>query len=122
MKKADKISMAYSVDYRKKAIEYWEKGSTKDELYEVFGIYPARIYEWKKHEAKTGSLKAQYPKTRKRKIDLQKLEQAIERKPDAYLSELAKEFDCTESAIFYALKRLKTTVKKSNTHTEKNRG
>jgi transposase len=114
--------MAYSIDYRKKAIEYWEKGCSKDELYDVFGIYPARIYEWKNHKEKTGSLKAQYPKTRKRKIDLEKLEQAVERKPDAYLSELAKEFDCTESAIFYALKRLKITVKKNSTHTPKNHG
>jgi transposase len=69
---------------------------------------------------KKQALDAKYPKTRNRKIDLQKLKEAVERKPDAYLSELAKMFDCTGQAIFYALKRLKITVKKNNTHILKN--
>jgi transposase len=60
----------------------------------------------------TGSLEPKYRKTRTRKIDLEKLKQAIEEKPDAYLSELAAQFDCTPQAIFYALKRLKITLKK----------
>jgi len=35
--------MAYSIDFRKKAIEYMEKGHTKEELFEAFGIYKSRI-------------------------------------------------------------------------------
>lgn len=110
---ADKDNMAYSVEFRKRAIEYWEAGHSEDELYEAYKIYTSRIYAWLRHEKETGSLEAKYPKTRNRKIDLQKLKEAVERKPDAYLSELAKMFDCTEQAIFYALKRLKITVKKA---------
>jgi len=109
--------MAYSVDFRKAAIEYWQTGHSKEELYEAFKIYPSRVYEWMRHEARTGTLKPSYPKSRKRKIDLEKLRQAVERKPDAYLGEFAKQFDCTEQAIFYALKRLGITLKKSNSHT-----
>ena len=45
--------------------------------------------------------------------------QAVEEKPDAYLSELAKPYDCTEQAVFYALKKLDITVKKNNIHTPK---
>jgi transposase len=101
------------MDFRKKAIEYWEKGHTKEELYEVFGIYPSGITAWRKLLRETGSLKPQYKKTRNSKIDLKKLESELERKPDATLGGLAKIFDCTDSAIFCALKRAKLTLKKT---------
>jgi len=87
-------------------------------LYEVFGIYPSRINDWKKLLKTTGSLKPQYKENRKRKIDLNKLEKAVERKPDATLAELAKIFDCTEQAVFYALKRANLTLKKQLSHTK----
>ena len=89
-----------------------DKGHTKEELYEAFGIYPSRITEWRKLLKETGSLSTNYRKTRVRKIDLKRLEQAVERKPDATLLELARIFDCTPQAIFCALKRLKITLKK----------
>jgi transposase len=118
--KADKQNMAYSEDFRKRALEYMNEGHTYEELYEAFKIYPSRIAKWRKLLNNTGLLKPQYRETRSRKIDLKELEQALERKPDAYLSELAAQFNCTEQAIFYALQRLKVTVKKNNTHTPKN--
>ena len=109
--------MAYSIDFRNKAIEYWEKGHTKEELYEAFGIYPSRIIAWRKLLRDTGSLEPQYRETRESKINLAKLSETVERKSDATLGELASLFDCTESAIFYALKRLKLTIKKNTSHT-----
>jgi transposase len=112
--------MAYSIDFRKKAIEYMEKGHSKEELYEAFGIYPSRITAWRKLLKETGSLEPQYKETRERKIDLEELTAALERKPDATLGELAKLFDCTEVAIFYALKRAKLTLKKNNSDTRSN--
>lgn len=112
--------MAYSEDFRKRAIEYMDEGHTYEELYEAFKIYPSRVSEWRKLLKETGGLKPQYRETRSSKIDMRKLEQALERKPDAYLSELGAIFGCTEQAIFYALKRLKVTVKKNNIHTPKN--
>ena len=36
----------------------------------------------------------------KRKIDKDKLKQAIQQNPDAYLRELAEKFNCAVSAIF----------------------
>jgi transposase len=68
----------------------------------------------------TGSLKPRYKRTRKRKIDLEKLQKTVEEKPDSYLFELAKPFDCTEQAVFYALKKLKITVKKNDIHMRRN--
>jgi len=104
--------MAYSVDFREKAIEYWEKGRTKEQLYDAFGIYPSRINEWKKLLRETGSLNPQYRETRCRKIDPEELKQALERKPDATLPELAKQFDCAKQSIDYRLKTLQITRKK----------
>jgi transposase len=107
--------MAYSVDFREAAIAYWRAGHSKEELYEAYKIYPSRVYEWIRLEGRTGTLKPNYAKRRKRKIDLEKLRQAVERKPDAYLAELAKQFNCTEQAVFYALKKLNITTKKKST-------
>lgn len=114
------IDMANSKDYRRAAIDYWGKGHRKEELYEAFGIYPSRVNEWKKLQKETGSLEPQYKKTRKRKIDVEELTKAVERKPDATLAELAKIFGCTDSAICHALKRAKLPLKKNSSHTRSN--
>lgn len=113
--------MAYSEDFRKRALDYMDEGHTYEELYEAFKIYPTAIEDWRKLLADTGSLKPQYRKTRKRKIDKDKLSAAVEEKPDAYLHELAKQFDCTKQAVFYALEKLDLTYKKSPLDTRKNR-
>ena len=111
--------MAYSIDFRERALEYMDEGHTYKELYEAFKIYPSAISKWRKLLEETGSLKPQYRETRSRKIDKEKLSRAAEEKPDAYLSELAKPFGCTEQAVFYALKKMKITVKKNSIHTPK---
>jgi len=111
--------MAYSKDFRERALAYVDEGHTYKELYKAFKIYPSTIEDWRKLLAETGSLTPQYKKTRKRKIDLEKLQQALEEKPDAYLSELAKPFNCTEQAVFYALEKLDITLKKNPIPTKK---
>jgi transposase len=112
--------MAYSEDFRRIAIEYMDEGHTYKELYEAFKIYPSAIEDWRKLLKETGTLKPQYKETRKRKIDKAKLEEALERKPDAYLSELAKPFECTPQAVHYALEKIKITVKKNDIPIRKN--
>jgi transposase len=112
------MHMAYSIDIRERAILYWDKGHTKEELYEAFGIYPSRINAWKKLLEETGTLETQYRETRRGKIDSEALEQAIERKPDATLPELAKQFNCTKQAIHAALKKLRITRKKRHSPTQ----
>jgi transposase len=112
--------MAYSEDFRKRALEYLDNGHTYKELYEAFKIYPSEIAKWRKLLSETGALKPQYPKTRPRKIDKTELEKALEEKPDLYLSELGKKFGCSKQAVFCALKRMKITRKKRHLHTPKN--
>ena len=111
--------MAYSEDFRRRALDYLDEGHTYEELYDAFKIYPSNISKWRKRLTETGSLKPGYRESRKRKIDKEKLLQALEEKPDAYLSELARPYDCTDSAVFYALKKLGVTVKKNGIRTPK---
>ena len=113
--------MAYSIDYRKRAIEFTEEGHTEKELYEAFRIRATNVRRWRKLLEKNGTLKPQYRKTRRRKIDREKLKLALERNPDATLPELAKQFNCAKQSIDAALKKLKITRKKRRLPTKKKR-
>jgi len=112
--------MAYSVDFRKRAIAYMDEGHTGKELYAAFKIYPSNVDRWCKLLEKTNSLTPQYKETRRRKIDMKKLKQALERKPDATLAELAKLFNCTKQSVDAALKKAKITRKKRRLSIPKN--
>jgi transposase len=105
--------MAYSRDFREAALNFKQTGHSFAELKEVFGIKPQTYYNWLKLKENTGKLEARKVERRKRKIDLEKLEQVVREKPDAYLSEIAESFNCTPQAVFYALKRGKITYKKT---------
>ena len=112
--------MAYSVDFRKRAIEYMSEGHTGKELYAAFKIYPSEVNKWRVLLERTGSLEPQYPRTRKGKIDIKRLEQELERKPDLTLPELARIFGCTKQSVAVALKKAGITRKKRHSDTRKN--
>lgn len=103
--------MTYSLDLRKKALEYLKKGHSKKETAITFGVTTRSLTNWEKRENK-GSLS---PKKRKKgsyKFNDQDLKDYIQKKSDAYLHEIGKHFKTTAQAIFYACKRLKITLKK----------
>lgn len=112
--------MAYDKKFRERAIAFKENGATFKQLKEVFGIDNKTYAAWVKLRSETGSVisgKSHNP--RKRKIDLEKLRQAVEEKPDAYLEELAEPFGCTAQAVFYALEKIGYTYKKRHLPTRK---
>jgi transposase len=111
--------MAYSVDYRKAAIEFKKSGQTFAQLKKVFKITPGTYYQWIELQKTTGSLQFSNASERRGKIDPEKLKQALEEKPDAYLRELAKKFGVSEVAIHKRLKKLKITYKKRRSRTPK---
>ena len=111
--------MKYSIDYKKRAVEYKDEGHTFKELKEAFKIPPETYYMWKE-KLKSGYYETKIVWERKRKIDKEKLMQALKDKPDAYLYELAEQFNCTAPAIFYALKKHKITLKKKPLRIVKN--
>ena len=104
--------MSYSEDYRKRVIEYRNEGHTLKETGEVFDIAASTICRWNKRLKEEGTLKKRAGRRPFKKIDPDKLIAYIQANPDAYLREMAFEFNCCKSAMSKALKRLKITRKK----------
>jgi len=104
--------MAYSEDYRKRAVEYYYEGKTQAEVQEAFKIFPSTLRDWRtRYEA--GMLKANYPKSRKpRKLPPDALISYVEENPDAFLAEIGEHFGCSDVAVGKALKKLNITRKK----------
>jgi transposase len=111
--------MAYSIDFIKRAVAYKQDGHTFMELDEAFGIPSATYYDWEE-KLESGHFDVKVKRERRRKIDKDKLKQAVSEKPDAFLKEYAKQFNCTPVAIFYALEGLNITRKKRLLPTMKN--
>jgi len=109
----------YSNDYRRRAVGYKDEGHTFKELRKVFGICSRTYYQWKTGLA-SGIYDKKVKRTRRRKIDKEKLREEVKKRPDAYLWELAQIFDCTSQAIASALKKMGITLKKRPFHTAKN--
>jgi transposase len=103
--------MAYSMDYKKRAVAYKQEGNTFNQLREAFGIPPETYYDWKE-KLESGYYETKVKRERLRKIDREKLKEAVENKPDAFLYELAEQFDCTPPAIFDMLEKMNITLKK----------
>lgn len=112
--------MAYSKDFKIRAIAYKNEGHTKTHVCEVFDIPPMTLTRWMKRLEATGELDNYYPSTRSGKIDMKKLEKDFEDNPNKQLHERAPDYNCTKQAIFYAKKRLKITRKKTLSHTSSN--
>jgi transposase len=80
-------------------------------LREAFGIPSATFYDWEE-KLDSGYYNTKTKRERKRKIDKGGLKREIAEKPDAYLRELAEKYGCMETAVYYALKKLKKKKKK----------
>ena len=107
--------MSYSADYRKRTIEYREEGHTLEETHEVFKAAISTIRKWEKQWKEQGNLNRAPIVRPYKKIDPEKLKAYVAEHPDAYPKEIAKEFNCCETAIRNAFERLNITRKKSDT-------
>jgi len=103
--------MAYSIDFIKRAVKYKQEGHTFKQLREAFDIPPETYYQWEE-KLENGYYETKPKRERSRKIDKERLKQAVAQKPDAYLYELAQQFDCTPQAVFLMLRKLNITNKK----------
>jgi transposase-like protein len=102
----------YGIDFIRRAVACKEEGHAFPELKEAFNIPPETYYQWKE-KLKNGYNGIIPFRERRRKIDKEKLIKAVEENPDAYLYELARQFDCTPQAVFLMLERLNITRKKN---------
>ena len=100
--------MAYSLDLRKRVINYVENGGSPSKAAEVFQVGRASIYRWSQR------LEPIQVKRHNRKLDYSALEQDVQVNPEARLIDRAKKFGVRPSAISYALKKMKILRKKNN--------
>jgi len=105
--------MAYDIKLREKVITYLSKGHTVREAQEVFEIGSTTIKRWKKQLRETGTLEKRPLNRKPTKLCPVRLRAYINENPDSYLHEIAKAFNCTQPAVFYALKRMGITRKKN---------
>lgn len=109
--------MAYSHDLRTKALDYIEQGKSKVETSQIFGVTVQTLIAWCKRK-REGKLAPNTTRNRKpQKLEAEKLKAYIAKHPDSYLREIAEEFKVTITAVFYACKRLKITLKKRHPFT-----
>ena len=106
--------MSYSKKYRERTIEYRQAGHTLEETHQTFKVSRSTIQEWEKQLKETGDLGKKELHRGFRKIDPEKLKAYVGEHPDAYQSEMAEAFGCSESGIRDALQRHKITRKKDN--------
>lgn len=102
----------YSVDLRKRVLDYIEETKDKEKASQLFKVGIATIYRWISRKTQTGNVTPFPKKAYRKKIDDQKLIAYVTQNPDHFLSEIADHFGTTLQAIFYALQRLKITRKK----------
>jgi len=104
--------MSYDIKYRQRTIEYRREGHTIAQTCEVFKISPTTLRRWIKKQQETGSLYDLAPRRKHKKIDPEKLSAYVAAHPDAYQYEMAKEFNCSQKAIWQALRKHGITLKK----------
>ena len=104
--------MSYTREYRDRTIEYRQAGHTLEETHQVFKVSRSTIQTWEKQLKETGDLGKKELHRSFRKIDPEKLKAYVEEHPDAYQSEMAQAFGCSESGIRDVLRRHKITRKK----------
>jgi transposase len=103
--------MAYSIDFIKRAVAYRQEGHTFAQLREAFDIPSTTYYDWQV-KLNNGHFDITVKRERRRKIDKEALIKAVAEKPDAFLKEYAEQFNCTATAVYYALEKLNITRKK----------
>ena len=106
--------MSYSKRYRERTIEYRQAGHSLEETHQIFKVSKSTIQKWEKQLKETGNLEKKKLHRSFRKIDPARLKAYVAEHPDAYQSEMAEAFGCSESGIRYALRRHKITRKKDD--------
>ena len=109
--------MPYSLDLRKRVVEYMEKGGSATKAAKIYQVGRATIYCWLGRE----NLAPTVVERRNRKLDWKALAKDVEENPNDRLITRAKKFRVHPSAICYALKKMEITRKKKNSVTKKER-
>ena len=105
--------MSYSIDLRKEVIEYLSKGNSQRQTQKVFGVSRSALNRWQQQYKKTGDLKDKKPCRKFKKLDPEELKTYVKEHPNAYLKEIGEVFNCSDTAVLKAFRRLGITRKKN---------
>ncbi len=94
--------MSYSLDLRKRAVNFVGDGGSQMEASRLYGVSRKRLYNWLHRPILSPTPKG----TRDRKINKAKMASHVSAHPDALLRERATEFGVTSSGMWRALRRL----------------
>ena len=104
--------MAYSKDTREIALNYMAKGNTEESTSQALGIGRATLSNWKRLVRETGSLACKERNKTPNKIPNEELKTYVAAHPDAFFTEIAAHFNCSDEGVRQACKRLGITRKK----------
>jgi transposase len=108
--------MAYSIDLRKRCVEYYVDGKhTKAETAKVFQVSTATVSRWRAEFRDNGVWESTYKigSRTPRKLKYEELNAYVNEHPDAFLYEIAAKFGVSGEGVRNALKRYKITLKKN---------
>jgi transposase len=104
--------MSYDKKYRERAVQYRMEGHTIEETSKIYKIGTTTLKKWEKEYKATGDLSKKPLKRNPKKVCPSKLIEYLREHPDAYQSEIAEAFGCSQSAVSQAMKSHRITRKK----------
>jgi transposase len=104
--------MSYDKKYKERAVQYRMEGHTIEETSKIYQIGTTILKKWEKEYKATGDLSKKPLKRSPKKVCPEKLREYVREYPDAYQSEIAEVFGCSQSAVCQAMKKRKITRKK----------
>ncbi|MCL2853866.1 MAG: IS630 transposase-related protein [Defluviitaleaceae bacterium] len=106
--------MAHDIQIRTRAVELLDEGYTQEEVSKLLKVGTTSIKRWSAEIRVNGSIRHYYDTSNRTasKLPEGRLLEHYKGDPDALLKETAQVFDCDPSAVFYACKRYKISLKK----------
>ncbi|WP_155449053.1 IS630 transposase-related protein, partial [Streptococcus pseudopneumoniae] len=101
--------MAYSTDFKQRALDYIKEGHSHVEAAKVFDVGVRTLFTRDKNLREQGHLERKQRVVKNRKILLEELKSFVEAYPDAFLREIAEHFDCAVPSVRATLKQMKVT-------------
>ena len=99
--------MAYDIKFKEKVLEILAQNNGNVlKTSKLFNLNYRTVVRWKETSARGESLIHKSGGKRVEKINPEKLKEYVDKNPDKYLCEIAKEFNCSTSGVFDALKKL----------------
>ena len=91
--------MAYSTDFKQRALNYIKEGHSHVEASKVFDVGVRTLFTWEKKLREQGHLERKKRVAKSRKIPLEELKAFVEAHPDAFLREIAAHFNCAVPSV-----------------------